>query len=198
MRWFSWAYWLLPWSLQEWRPLIVTILPTFFHFPHSCDHMCPSVPMPPIYSHATFPHHTHISHATYTFPRHPNMCPVMCLAIMGLILTYLALTCTILFAQAFLWFLSAVPRLIITFLWLVHLWLTRSLLILYSFPNWYASWSLSHFWYLVSQIMFHLHHTSLWLTCFTFIMLPCFFNPVLYLVSFHLCTQIQTQTCSYI
>jgi len=51
-----------------------------------------------------------VSHATY--PRAPSMC----LQIMGLILAYIALTCIILFAHALVWFLMAVPRLLITFL----------------------------------------------------------------------------------
>jgi hypothetical protein len=40
----------------------------------------------------------------------------MCLQIMGLILAYIALTCIILFAHALVWFLTAVPWLLITFL----------------------------------------------------------------------------------
>ena len=58
------------------------------------------------------------SHAIY--PR----APIMCLQITGLILAYVALTCIILFAHVLVWFLMAVPRLPITFLWLVCLWLT--------------------------------------------------------------------------
>jgi hypothetical protein len=40
----------------------------------------------------------------------------MCLQVTGLILAYIALTCIILFAHALVWFLTAVPRLLITFL----------------------------------------------------------------------------------
>jgi hypothetical protein len=50
------------------------------------------------------------SHATK--PR----APVMCLQITGLILAYIALTCIILFAHVLVWFLTAVPWLLITFL----------------------------------------------------------------------------------
>ena len=50
------------------------------------------------------------SHATN--PR----APIMCLQITGLILAYVALTCIILFAHALVWFLTAVLRLLITFL----------------------------------------------------------------------------------
>jgi len=39
----------------------------------------------------------------------------MCLQIMELILAYVALTCIILFAHALVWFLMAVPWLLITF-----------------------------------------------------------------------------------
>jgi len=41
---------------------------------------------------------------------------VMCLQITGLILAYIALICIILFAHALVWFLMAVPWLLITFL----------------------------------------------------------------------------------
>ena len=40
----------------------------------------------------------------------------MCLQITGLILAYVALTCIILFVHALVWFLTAVPQLLITFL----------------------------------------------------------------------------------
>jgi hypothetical protein len=50
------------------------------------------------------------SHATY-----PHA-PVMCLQITGLIFAYVALTCIIVFAHIPVWFLMAVPRLLITFL----------------------------------------------------------------------------------
>ena len=50
------------------------------------------------------------SHATY--PR----APIMCLQITGLILAYIALTCIVLFAHVLVWFLTAVPRLLIMFL----------------------------------------------------------------------------------
>ena len=50
------------------------------------------------------------SHATYP------CAPIMCLQIMGFIFTYIALTCIILFAHVLVWFLTAVPRLLITFL----------------------------------------------------------------------------------
>jgi hypothetical protein len=70
----------------------VMILPPFFHFLHSCVLMCPS-------SHAIKPR-----------------APVMCLQITGLILTYVALMCIILFTHALVWFLMAVPQLLIMFL----------------------------------------------------------------------------------
>jgi len=84
---------------------------------------------------------THETSRALSFPCHLPRAPSMCLQITGLILAYVALTCIILFAHALVWFLTAVPRLLITFLWLIRLWLTRPPLVLYTFPIWYASWS---------------------------------------------------------
>ena len=68
------------------------ILPPFFQF---LTHMTPcALSSHIIYSHA----------------------PTMCLQIMGLILAYITLMCIIPFAHALVWFLMAVPRLLIMFL----------------------------------------------------------------------------------
>jgi hypothetical protein len=40
----------------------------------------------------------------------------MCLQITGLILAYVTLTCIVLFTYALVWFLMAMPQLLITFL----------------------------------------------------------------------------------
>jgi len=77
---------------------------------------------------------THVTSRALSFPRHLPRAPSMCLQITGFIFAYIALTCIILFAHVLIWFLTAVPRLLITFLWLARLWLTRPLLVLYTFP----------------------------------------------------------------
>ena len=59
---------------------------------------------------------THVTSRALSFPRHSPRAPSMCLQITGLILAYIALTCIILFAHALIWFLTAVLRLLITFL----------------------------------------------------------------------------------
>ena len=59
---------------------------------------------------------THMTSHALSFPCHLPRAPSMCLQITGLILAYVALTCIILFAHALVWFLTAVPRLLITFL----------------------------------------------------------------------------------
>jgi hypothetical protein len=59
---------------------------------------------------------THVTSRALSFPRHLPCAPSMCLQIMGFILAYVALTCIILFAHALVWFLMAVPRLLIMFL----------------------------------------------------------------------------------
>ena len=68
------------------------ILPPFFHF-------LAHVTLCALSSHATYPY-----------------APVMRLQIMGLILTYIALTCIILFTHALVWFLMAMLWLPIMFL----------------------------------------------------------------------------------
>jgi hypothetical protein len=59
---------------------------------------------------------THVTSRALSFPRHLPRAPSECLQIMGFILAYVALTCIILFAHALVWFLIAVPRLLIMFL----------------------------------------------------------------------------------
>jgi hypothetical protein len=59
---------------------------------------------------------THMTSCALSFPRHLPRAPSMCLQITGLILAYVALTCIILFTHALVWFLTAVPWLLITFL----------------------------------------------------------------------------------
>jgi hypothetical protein len=59
---------------------------------------------------------THVTSRAFSFPHHLPHAPSMCLQITGLILAYVALTCIILFAHVLVWFLTAVPRLLITFL----------------------------------------------------------------------------------
>jgi hypothetical protein len=59
---------------------------------------------------------THVTSHALSFPRHLPRASNMCLQITGLILAYIALTCTILFVHVLIWFLTAVPRLLITFL----------------------------------------------------------------------------------
>jgi hypothetical protein len=59
---------------------------------------------------------THVTSRALSFPRHLPRAPSMCLQIMGFIFAYVALTCIILFAHILIWFLTAVPRLLITFL----------------------------------------------------------------------------------
>ena len=56
---------------------------------------------------------THVTSRAFSLPRH---LPNMCLQVTGLILAYIALTCIILFVHVLVWFLTAVPRLLITFL----------------------------------------------------------------------------------
>jgi hypothetical protein len=59
---------------------------------------------------------THVTLCALSFPCHLPCAPSMCLQIMGFIFAYVALMCIILFAHALVWFLTAVPRLLITFL----------------------------------------------------------------------------------
>ena len=59
---------------------------------------------------------THVTSRALSFPRHLPSAPSMCLQITELILTYIALMCIILFAHALVWFLTAMLRLLITFL----------------------------------------------------------------------------------
>jgi hypothetical protein len=59
---------------------------------------------------------THVTSRALSFARHLPRAPNMCLQITGLILAYVTLTCIILFAHAPVWFLTAVPWLLITFL----------------------------------------------------------------------------------
>jgi hypothetical protein len=59
---------------------------------------------------------THVTARAFSFPRHLPRAPSMCLQITGFIFAYVALTCIILFAHILIWFLMAVPRLLITFL----------------------------------------------------------------------------------
>jgi hypothetical protein len=59
---------------------------------------------------------THVTSRAFSFPHHLPHAPSMCLQIMGLILAYIALTCIILFAHVLVWFLMAMPQLLITFL----------------------------------------------------------------------------------
>jgi hypothetical protein len=98
----SWhtAIWELFSTIMKKKDLLTTMLQFYPHFS--------------LFS-LTWLHVPLVSHATY--PRAPSMC----LQITGLILTYVALMCFILFAHALVWFLMAVPRLLIMFLWLVHL-----------------------------------------------------------------------------
>ena len=56
---------------------------------------------------------THVTSRAISFSCH---LPNMCLQVMGFILAYIALTCIILFAHILVWFLTVVPRLLITFL----------------------------------------------------------------------------------
>jgi hypothetical protein len=58
---------------------------------------------------------THVTSCALSFPRHLPCAPSMCFQITGFVLAYVALTCIILFAHALVWFLTAVPRLLITF-----------------------------------------------------------------------------------
>jgi hypothetical protein len=62
-----------------------------------------------------YPHFsTFLTHVTLrAFSLH---LPNMCLQVTGLILAYIALTCIILFIHILVWFLMAVPWLLITFL----------------------------------------------------------------------------------
>jgi hypothetical protein len=59
---------------------------------------------------------THVASRAISSPCHLPRAPSMCLQITGFILAYVALTCIILFAHTLIWFLTAVPRLLITFL----------------------------------------------------------------------------------
>jgi hypothetical protein len=59
---------------------------------------------------------THVTSRALSFSHHLSRAPSMCLQITGLIFAYVALTCIILFAHVLVWFLTAVPRLLITFL----------------------------------------------------------------------------------
>jgi hypothetical protein len=71
---------------------------------------------------------THVTSRAASFPRHLPRAPSMCLQITGFIFAYVALTCIILCAHVLIWFFTAVPRLLIMFLWLIRLWLTSPLL----------------------------------------------------------------------
>ena len=59
---------------------------------------------------------THVTSRALSFPRHLSRASSMCLQITGFIFAYVALTCIILFAHILVWFLTAVPWLLITFL----------------------------------------------------------------------------------
>ena len=78
---------------KEWSTLLV--LRFYPHFSTFLTHMTPHAP---------------------SFSRHLSRTPSMCLQITGFIFAYVALTCIILFAHALVWFLIAVPRLLIMFL----------------------------------------------------------------------------------
>jgi hypothetical protein len=58
---------------------------------------------------------THVTSRAISSSRHLPRAPGMCLQITGFILAYVALTCIILFTHILIWFLTAVPRLLITF-----------------------------------------------------------------------------------
>jgi len=59
---------------------------------------------------------THVTSHALSFPCRLPRAPSMCLQVTGFIFTYVALMCIILFAHALVWFLMAVPWLLITFL----------------------------------------------------------------------------------